>query len=235
MLEAATPAPARPTWDRKRRRVERFIFVLRKGTQKSRQYSQRARGGRTAGAARAKDDRTIHVAISSARFSALDLGGAPHYARGTTRGGQPMSTAKGMGALRVHVSLILAAAAAAPAFAQAPVPDESLDEIVVRGVRLSVESAQQVKRDSLQVVDAVVAEDIGKLPDNNVAEALSRVTGVQINRLRADASATLVRGLPNVVTTLNGREIFTTSGRGIALADIPADLLQKVEVRKSNL
>src|SRR5262245_7841611 len=101
---------------------------------------------------------------------------------------------------------------------------DDLDEIIVRGVRGSVESAQEVKRAALQVSDSIVAEDIGKLPDNNVAEALSRVTGVQINRIRADASLTLVRGLPNVVTTLNGREIFTTSGRGIALADIPADL-----------
>jgi TonB-dependent receptor len=118
--------------------------------------------------------------------------------------------------------------------AQTPPPPDPLDEIVVLGVRRSVESGQAVKRESLQVTDSIVAEDIGKLPDNSVAEALARIPGVQINRIRSDASATLVRGLPNVVTTLNGREIFTTSGRGIALADIPADLLQRVEVYKSN-
>jgi TonB-dependent receptor len=138
--------------------------------------------------------------------------------------------------VRAAVAAALAFNIAAPAQdAPASAPAADLDEIVVRGVRRSVESAQAVKRESLQVTDSIVAEDIGKLPDNNVAEALSRVTGVQINRIRADASATLVRGLPNVVTTLNGREIFTTTGRGIALADIPADLLQRVEVRKSNL
>ena len=124
------------------------------------------------------------------------------------------------------------------ASAQAPPPaaatSNELEEIIIRGVRSSVESAQEVKRTALQVTDSVVAEDVGKLPDNSVAEALSRIPGVQINRIRSDASATLVRGLPNVVTTLNGREIFTTSGRGIALADIPADLLQRVEVRKTN-
>jgi TonB-dependent receptor len=139
---------------------------------------------------------------------------------------------------RIAAGTVLGLAISSTGWSQAPAqaaPDQELDEVVVRGVRSSVESAQRVKRESLQVVDSIVAEDIGKLPDNSVAEALSRVTGVQINRLRADASATLVRGLPNVVTTLNGREIFTTTGRGIALADIPADLLQKVEVRKSNL
>ena len=132
-------------------------------------------------------------------------------------------------------AMLIGLGLAASASAQAPNNENELDEIVVRGVRSSIESAQEVKREALQVTDSIVAEDIGKLPDNNVAEALSRVTGVQINTIRADASATLVRGLPNVVTTLNGREIFTTSGRGIALADIPADLLQRVEVRKSQL
>jgi len=139
---------------------------------------------------------------------------------------------------RIAAGAVLSLAASAPGWAQAPPPSTDqgqLDEIVVRGVRSSIESAQEAKRTALQVTDSIVAEDIGKLPDNSVAEALSRVTGVQINRIRADASLTLVRGLPNVVTTLNGREIFTTTGRGIALADIPADLLQKVEVRKSML
>jgi TonB-dependent receptor len=138
---------------------------------------------------------------------------------------------------RIAAGTALGLAVGTSGWTQTPAASDAqaeLEEVVVRGVRRSVESAQQVKRDSLQVVDSVVAEDIGKLPDNSVAEALSRVTGVQINRIRAGASATLVRGLPNVVTTLNGREIFTTTGRGIALADIPADLLQRVEVRKSN-
>ena len=140
-------------------------------------------------------------------------------------------------ARRIFTSFATGLGFASLAIAQTPPPagaSGDLEEIVVRGVRRSVEKAQEVKREALQVTDSVVAEDIGKLPDNSVAEALARVTGVQINRLRADASATLIRGLPNVVTTLNGREIFTTSGRGIALADIPADLLQRVSVYKSN-
>ncbi|WP_027330008.1 TonB-dependent receptor [Marinimicrobium agarilyticum] len=108
-----------------------------------------------------------------------------------------------------------------------------LEEVIVRGVRSSVMSAQNIKMESQQVVDSIVAEDIGKLPDNSVAAALQRVPGVQITRANGEASQVLVRGLPNVVTTINERNIFTTTGRGIALADIPADLLARVDVKKS--
>lgn len=108
-----------------------------------------------------------------------------------------------------------------------------LEEVVVRGVRGSVMGAQSIKMNAQQVVDSIVAEDIGKLPDNSVAAAMQRIPGVQITRANGEASQVLVRGLPNVVTTLNGRNVFTTTGRGIALADIPADLLQRVDVKKS--
>ncbi len=122
--------------------------------------------------------------------------------------------------------------------AQEPPADDDEDaaiveEVIVKGVRASVVTAQAIKRDAQQVVDSIVAEDIGKLPDNSVAAALQRVPGVQITRINGEASGVLVRGLPNVVTTLNGRNIFTTTGRGIALADIPADLLKRVDVKKS--
>ena len=107
-------------------------------------------------------------------------------------------------------------------------------EVIVTGVRQSVLSAQKLRRDSDKVVDSVVAEDIGKLPDDNVAEALQRVTGVQITRNQDEGVAVLIRGLPNVVTLLNGRELFTTTGRYVALADVPAAFLQRVDVYKSN-
>ena len=53
---------------------------------------------------------------------------------------------------------------------------------MVTGIRSSLEAAATLKRNDSRIVDAIVAEDIGKLPDNNVAEALQRVTGVSINR-----------------------------------------------------
>lgn len=141
--------------------------------------------------------------------------------------------------LSSSIALLFAlGAAAGAAHAQQTTPgvddeDQILEEVVVRGVRGSVISAQAIKMESQQVVDSIVAEDIGKLPDNSVAEALQRVTGVQIARANGEASTVVVRGLPNVVTTLNDRNIFTTTGRGVSLADIPADLLSRVDVKKS--
>src|SRR5580704_9214126 len=62
--------------------------------------------------------------------------------------------------------------------------DSKLEEVVVSGVRRSLENAISTKRDADVVVDAISAEDIGKFPTENVAESLQRVTGVQISRFR---------------------------------------------------
>ena len=105
--------------------------------------------------------------------------------------------------------------------------------IEVRGVKASIISARNFKMGSSDIIDSIVAEDIGKLPDNSVAAALQRVTGVQVSRSNGEVNQVLIRGLPDVVTTMNGRNIFTTTGRSIALADIPADLVYKVDVKKS--
>lgn len=109
--------------------------------------------------------------------------------------------------------------------APAPAPGPAADDIVVTGVRASLRSAQELKRNSDSILDAVVAEDIGKLPDNNASEALARVTGVQVNRSNDEANGVLIRGLPDVTTTFNGREIFTAENRGVALQDFPAGAL----------
>lgn len=107
-------------------------------------------------------------------------------------------------------------------------------DIVVTGVRASLSSAQSIKRNSQQIVDSVVAEDIGKLPDNNVVEALQRVPGIQVSpRARGESATVLIRGFPDVVTLINGRNIFSTTGRSLSLADVPADLVAGVDVYKS--
>ena len=114
--------------------------------------------------------------------------------------------------------------------AGAPEPSE----IVVTGVRASLSSAQSIKRNAVQIVDSVVAEDIGKFPDNNVVEALQRLPGVQVSpRARGESATVLIRGLPDVVTLVNGRNIFSTTGRSLSLADVPADLVAGVDVYKS--
>src|SRR5271168_1290713 len=108
-----------------------------------------------------------------------------------------------------------------------------LDTVIVTGVRASVKSAEDIKKNSDQLVDSIVSQDIGKLPDNNVIEALQHVTGIQISRNAAESNQLLIRGLPDIATLLNGREIFTSYGRFVMLQDIPAELLQRVDVEKS--
>ena len=108
-----------------------------------------------------------------------------------------------------------------------------LQEIVVTGLRQSLENAEALKKNSQNLVDSIVAEDVGKLPDNNVADALARVTGVTIRRDSGEANNVLIRGLPQIVTLLNGREVFTTFSRFIALADIPSNMLKRVDTYKT--
>ncbi|QYF92660.1 TonB-dependent receptor [Massilia sp. PAMC28688] len=105
--------------------------------------------------------------------------------------------------------------------------------VTVTGVRQAARSAQLIKQNAEQVLDSIVAEDIGKFPDKNVAEILGRVTGVQILRGAGEAGTVVIRGLGNVGTLLNGREVFTAANRGIVLSDIPVAMLQRVDVYKS--
>jgi TonB-dependent receptor len=105
--------------------------------------------------------------------------------------------------------------------------------VTVTGVRRAAQSAQKIKKDADNVIDSIVADDIGKFPDTNVAETIARVTGVQVRRDGGEANTVLIRGLPGIATLLNGREMFTTTGRFIQLADIPSTMLQRVDVYKS--
>ncbi|WP_213981002.1 TonB-dependent receptor [Sphingomonas sp. dw_22] len=107
-------------------------------------------------------------------------------------------------------------------------------EIVVTGIRASISSAQSIKRNSDQIVDSIVAEDIGKLPDVNVAEALQRVSGIQVARDRGEGAGIAIRGLTQVLTTMNGREVFTAGdGRSFNLQDVPAELVAGLDVYKT--
>lgn len=111
--------------------------------------------------------------------------------------------------------------------------DAAVTEIVVTGLRESLRSAQQIKRNSDAILDAVVAEDIGKLPDNTAAETMARITGIQVERFSDEANRVLIRGLPDVATTYNGREIFTAELRRVQLQDFPAQAIAGIEVYKS--
>jgi TonB-dependent receptor len=85
----------------------------------------------------------------------------------------------------------------------------TVEEVMVSGIRGSLQRSMDVKRDSSGVVDAISAEDMGKFPDTNLAESLQRITGVSINRVNGEGSEVTVRGFGggfNLVT-LNGRQM----------------------------
>lgn len=112
--------------------------------------------------------------------------------------------------------------------------EEYVEEIVVVGLQRSMQKAQSIKRNADQIVDTVVAQDIGKLPDVTVSDTAARIPGVQVNRARGEAAGqVLVRGLPDLTTTYNGREIFTAETRSVALADFPSGGIAALDVYKS--
>jgi TonB-dependent receptor len=105
--------------------------------------------------------------------------------------------------------------------------------VTVSGVRKAAQSAQTIKKNADEVIDSIVAEEAGKFPDKNVAEVLGRVSGVQIRREFGEANTIIVRGLPGLVTLLNGREVYTSNNRNLYLADIPTTMLQRIDVYKT--
>lgn len=111
--------------------------------------------------------------------------------------------------------------------------DANGNDVIVVGIRGSLASAAAKKRKSKQIVDSVVAEDVGKLPDNNVPEALARVTGVQIDRVHGEGSGVSIRGMTDIQTTVNGFDNAVGAGRTASLADIPAELVKQIDVYKT--
>ena len=127
------------------------------------------------------------------------------------------------------------AAVATPAPAAQSGAQDSGDRavVVVTGTRQAAQSAQTIKRNAEQVIDSIVADDIGKFPDKNVAEILGRVPGVQVIRQNGEAGNVVIRGLGGITTLYNGREMFTAASRSLFLADVPVAMLQRVDVYKS--
>jgi len=127
---------------------------------------------------------------------------------------------------------------ASPAFAQdaeQPAADEG-SEVTVTGFRRALETAVATKRDSNQIVESVSAEDIGKLPDNSIAEAIARLPGLTAQRLDGRAQVISVRGLsPDFSSTLfNGREqVSTGDNRGVEFDQYPSELIGAVDVYKT--
>ena len=143
----------------------------------------------------------------------------------------------GASALALLASAGVARAQDLPGAPAAALQDDAgavTDDIVVTGYRRSLETAQAIKKESDQIVDSIVAEDIGKLPDSTGAETLARVTGVSVERVTGEAAAIRVRGLPDLITTYNGRELFTAEGRSVALQDFPSGTISRFDVYKTS-
>lgn len=150
---------------------------------------------------------------------------------------------KSIGLATVSVAALILGSAASMAYAQTGPQPSSSDStasagdeattVVVTGMRKSIQSARNVKKNSDQIVDAVVASEIGKLPDTTASDSLARVTGVMVQRGGGEAGQVLVRGLPNIATSYNGRDIFTAESRFVAVQDFAAGAVAALEVYKS--
>jgi TonB-dependent receptor len=111
-----------------------------------------------------------------------------------------------------------------------------VEEIVISGQRAAIRRAEDIKLKSVGVVDAVSAEEAGKFPDQNVADALQRVPGVAVNRSGGESSQITVRGFgPDFVNvTLNGRTLATDAkDRAFNFDVLPSELISTAEVHKT--
>ena len=108
--------------------------------------------------------------------------------------------------------------------------------IVVTGLRRALQSARNIKRNSDQIVDTIVAEDIGKLPDITVSDSAARIPGIQVERERGEAGRVLVRGLDNTfyTTTYDGRELFTAETRRSRCRTSPPEQSAAIEAFKTS-
>ena len=136
-----------------------------------------------------------------------------------------------------------AAAAEAPKPADKPAEKtadkgpQQLDTVVVSGIRTSIRSAIDRKKNAGTVTDSIVAEDIDQFPDKNVGEALSRITGVQLSREFGEGSQVSIRGVePDLNRVeINGMSVLGTNGgagRGAELRELAAELIQSIDVIK---
>jgi iron complex outermembrane receptor protein len=152
--------------------------------------------------------------------------------------------------IRREVKAILSASALAGLGVMAPAQsqetsDQVIGEVLVKGIRYSHEQAIQVKRNAIGVVDAISAEDVGKFPDKNLAEALQRVPGVVINREFGEGERVNIRGTDDALTRtlLNGHSLSTAdwfildqldTTRSFNYLMLPADLISQTVVYKTS-
>jgi len=115
---------------------------------------------------------------------------------------------------------------------------EDLDAILVTGIRGSLQSSMNLKRDSAGVVDGIIAEDIGKFPDTNLAESLQRISGVSIDRTASgEGSKVTIRGVgPDFnLVLLNGRQMPVSNFGGDGFSSFSSDISESRAFDFANL
>jgi iron complex outermembrane receptor protein len=122
------------------------------------------------------------------------------------------------------------------AFAQAQDDTGDIQEVVVTGIRKSIQDSIGAKKAESSIVEVVSAEDIGKLPDSSIAESIARLPGIAAQRTNGRAQTLSIRGLgPDfTVTTFNGREQASTNdNRTVEFDQYPSELVTQVKIYKT--
>jgi TonB-dependent receptor len=120
--------------------------------------------------------------------------------------------------------------------ADKPAADAKSTTVVVTGIRKGIEDAISVKKNSNAIVEAISAEDIGKLPDTSIAESIARLPGLSAQRVNGQAQQISIRGTSGDLSTvtLNGREqVSTSASRVVEYDQYPSELISGVTVYKT--
>lgn len=151
------------------------------------------------------------------------------------RRGSSHSGSVAVNSVAAAVAAVLAGSSGV-ARAQEATSDEAMEEVVVSGIRYSIEASIATKRESTSVVEVVSAEDIGKLPDTSIADSIARLPGVTAQRIEGRPAAISIRGLSEdyAGALLNGRQVVSSSeGRSAEYDQFPSELVSQVLVYKT--
>ena len=123
-----------------------------------------------------------------------------------------------------------------PVSTQADEQERTLNEVVIQGIRRTIQDSNSIKRNNTSIVDGLSAEDIGDLPALSIAEALETITSVASQREGSGATEVSIRGLGPFLssTVINGREATNGSGdRSVNFSQFPSELFNKIEIYKT--
>ncbi len=153
------------------------------------------------------------------------------FRRGTSNSGSVA-----VNSVAAAVAAVLAGSSGVARAQDAKANDEVIQEVVVTGIRHSIETSIATKRESTSIVEAVSAEDIGRLPDTSIADSIARLPGVTAQRIEGRPAAISIRGLGEdyAGALLNGRQVVSSSeGRSAEYDQFPSELVSQVLVYKT--